>query len=119
MSTGATRELNLGGALALENEADTGAVPMMRNAELVEVKGELKKINKQLKQLIDLKKQANMMFGGFFLLYNCYGILLLAVPQSLEVVTNSVRDLCTYCSSVARSCYKFSKGFVYLLFLSR
>ncbi len=66
MSTGATRELNLGGPLALENEADTGAVPMMRNAELVEVKGELKKINKQLKQLIDLKKQANMMFGGFF-----------------------------------------------------
>ena len=47
MSTGATRELNLGGPLALENEADTGAVPMMRNAELVEVKGELKKINKQ------------------------------------------------------------------------
>jgi hypothetical protein len=108
VSTGATRELNLGGPLALENKADTGAVPMMRNAELVEVKGELKKINKQLKQLTDFKKQANMMFGGFFLLYNCYGILLLAVPQSLEVVTNSVRDLCTCCSSVARSCCKFS-----------
>ena len=50
----------------MENEADTGAVPMMRNAELVEVKGELKKIYKQLKQLIDLKMQGNMMFGGFF-----------------------------------------------------
>ena len=45
VSTGTTRELNLGwGALAVENEADIGAVPMMRNAELVEVKGKLKKL---------------------------------------------------------------------------
>ena len=50
----------------MENEADTGAVPMMCNAELVEVQGELKKINDQLKQLINLKMQANLMFGGFF-----------------------------------------------------
>ena len=55
-----------GGALAVENAADRGAVPMMRNAELVKLKGKLKKINKQLRLLIDLKKQANLMAGGFF-----------------------------------------------------
>ena len=64
-SIGATQELNLGGggALAVENAADRGAVP---NADLMELKGELKKINKHLRQQIDLKKQANLMAGGFF-----------------------------------------------------
>ena len=68
-SIGATRELNLGWPLAVENAADRGAVPMMPNAELVEVKEELKKINKQLRQLINLKKQPNLMAGGFFVVY--------------------------------------------------
>ena len=76
----------------MENEADTGAVPMMRNAELVEVKGELKKINKQLKQLIDLKMQANLMFGGFFGCIISMGFFYY-VPQSVDVVTTSVRAL--------------------------
>lgn len=57
------------GGLAVENAAERGAVPIMPNApnaELVEVKGELKKMNKQLRQLIELKKQANLMAGCFF-----------------------------------------------------
>ena len=47
----------------MDNAADRGAVP---NADLMELKGELKKINKHLRQLLDLKKQANLMAGGFF-----------------------------------------------------
>ena len=31
-----------------------------------ELKGELKKINKQLKKMMDLKKQSNMMTGAFY-----------------------------------------------------
>jgi hypothetical protein len=62
------------GGLAVENAAERGAVPIRDlpimpnapNAELVEVKGELKKMNKQLRQLIELKKQANLMAGCFF-----------------------------------------------------
>jgi hypothetical protein len=68
-SIGAIGERNLGGGLAVENAVERGAVPIMPNAlnaELVEVKGELKKMNKQLKQLIKLKKQANLMAGCFF-----------------------------------------------------
>ncbi|KAK1605095.1 hypothetical protein QYE76_028768 [Lolium multiflorum] len=38
-------------------------MPNAPNAGLVEVKGELKKMNKQLRQLIELKKQANLMAG--------------------------------------------------------
>jgi hypothetical protein len=40
------------GGLAIDNVVERGAVPIMRNApnaELVEVKGELKKMNKQLR----------------------------------------------------------------------
>ena len=51
------------GALAVENAAHRGAVS---NADLMELKGELKKINKHLRKLIDLKKQGNLMAGGFF-----------------------------------------------------
>jgi hypothetical protein len=69
-SIGAIGERNLGGGLAVENAAERGAVPIMPNApnaELVEVKEELKKMNKQLKQQIELKKQANLMAGCFFI----------------------------------------------------
>jgi hypothetical protein len=48
---------------------ERGAVPIMPNApnvELVKVKGELKKMNKQLRHLIELKKQANLMASCFF-----------------------------------------------------
>ena len=47
----------------MENVADRGAVP---SADLMELKGKLKKIKKHLRQLLDLKKQANQMAGGFF-----------------------------------------------------
>ena len=60
-----TQELNFGGRLAVEqapNLADR-ADPMMHSAEL---KCELKKIGKQLKHLINLKQQANMMAGAFY-----------------------------------------------------
>ncbi|VAI53916.1 unnamed protein product [Triticum turgidum subsp. durum] len=60
---GANQELNSGPlAVEPENLADR-AIPMMGNAEL---KGELKKISKELKQMVDLKQQANMMVGGFY-----------------------------------------------------
>jgi hypothetical protein len=52
-------------------ETYQGAVSIMPNApnaELVEVKGELKKMNKQLRQLIELKNQANLMAGCFFVI---------------------------------------------------
>jgi hypothetical protein len=69
-SIGAIGERNLGGGgLVVENAAERGAIPIMPNApnaELVEVKGELKKMNKQLKQLIELKKQPNLVAGCFF-----------------------------------------------------
>ena len=68
-SIGAIGERSLGaGGLAVENAAERGSVPIMPNApnaELVEVKGELKKMNKQLRQLIELKKEANLMAGFF------------------------------------------------------
>jgi hypothetical protein len=79
------------GGLAVENTAERGAVPIMPNdpnAELVEVKGELKKMNKQLRQLIELKKQANLMAGCFFV---------------VKLRSNSY-----HCSSGTRSCYKGS-----------
>jgi 16S rRNA C1402 N4-methylase RsmH len=40
------------------------------DAERVEVKAELKKMNKQLKQIIELKKQDNMMAVLFLFLCN-------------------------------------------------
>ena len=71
------------GGLAVENAAERGAVPIRAlpimpnapNAELVEVKGELKKMNKQLRQLIELKKQANLMAGCFFCCIIAIGFL--------------------------------------------
>jgi len=48
---------------AVEELGSNRAVPTMGDAEL---KGELKKLNKQLSQLINLKKQANMMAGGLY-----------------------------------------------------
>jgi hypothetical protein len=78
-------ERNLGGAvLAVENAVERGAVPIIPNApnaELVKVKGELKKMNKQLKQLIELKKQANVMAGCFFCCIIAVGFLSLLVKR--------------------------------------
>ena len=68
LSVGKTQEPNL--PLPVENLGSdravltTGSAP---NAELpAELKVELKKINKHLRQMINLKKQANMMAGGFY-----------------------------------------------------
>ena len=60
-----TQELNFGGALTVEHapHLTDRADSMMNSAEL---KCELKKMGKQLKQLIDLKQQANMMAGAFY-----------------------------------------------------
>ncbi|XBI83602.1 hypothetical protein VPH35_092088 [Triticum aestivum] len=54
-----------GGQLAVEQASHLAdrADPMMHSAEL---KCELKKIGKQLKHLINLKQQANMMAGAFY-----------------------------------------------------
>jgi hypothetical protein len=49
----------------VDNVANRGVVPMMCNADLVELKGEVKKIHKHLTQLIDSKKQSNLVFGFF------------------------------------------------------
>ena len=73
-----------GGVLAVENAVERGAVPIMPNApnaELVEVKGELKKMNKQLKQLIELKKQANLMACCFFCCIIAIGFLSLLIRR--------------------------------------
>ncbi|VAI80171.1 hypothetical protein VPH35_125547 [Triticum aestivum] len=62
-----TQELNFnfGGQLGVEHASHLmdRADAMMDSAE---VKCELKKTGKQLKQLIDLKQQANMMAGAFY-----------------------------------------------------
>jgi hypothetical protein len=82
-SIGAIGERNLGGGgLAVENAAERGAIlimPNAPNAELVEVKGKLKKMNKQLMQLIELKKQANLMAGCFFCCIIVIGFLSLLI----------------------------------------
>jgi hypothetical protein len=86
---------------------ERGAVPIMSsapNAELVEVKGELKKMNKQLRQLIELKKQANLM-ASFFLLYNCDQILIIA-HQVLEVVTRDPLLQIQYSVTYTCSCFQ-------------
>jgi hypothetical protein len=84
-SIGAIGKRNLGGGgLAVENAANRGAVPIMPNApnaELVEVKGELNKMNKQLRQPIELKKQANMMAGCFFCYIIAIGFLSLLIRR--------------------------------------
>jgi hypothetical protein len=57
------------GGLAIENAEEKGVFLIMPNApnvELVEVKRDLKKRNKQLRQLIELKKQGNLIDGCFF-----------------------------------------------------
>jgi hypothetical protein len=47
----------------------------------VEVKEELKKMNKQLKQLIELKKQANLMAGYFCCCIIAIGFLSLLIKR--------------------------------------
>ena len=79
-------------------------MPNAPNVELVEVKGELKKMNKQLRQLIELKKQANLM-DGCFLLYNCGRILIIA-HHALEVVTRDTLLQIHYSVTCTCSCFQ-------------
>jgi hypothetical protein len=72
------------GGLVVDNAAEREAIPIMPNApnaELVEVKGELKKMNKQLRQLIKLKKQVNLMVGYFFCCIIAIGFLSLLIRR--------------------------------------
>ena len=50
--------------------------PTMGDAEL---KGELKKLNKHLRQMIDLKKQANLIAAGFYLCIVALGLAYLLI----------------------------------------
>lgn len=59
----ATRELNQ--PSAVENLPHDSAAPTAGDAEL---KGELKKMNKNLRQLIELKKQSNLIALGILAL---------------------------------------------------
>jgi hypothetical protein len=49
------------------------------DAEGDELKAELKKMNKQLKQIIELKKQDNMMAGLFYFCVICLGFVYLLI----------------------------------------
>ena len=60
MRNEATQEVDL--PSAVDNKGYANVAPTVGDAEL---KVELKKINKNLRQLIDLKKQANLLPAGF------------------------------------------------------
>ena len=47
----------------------------MQNADLAEVKAELNKMSKQLKKLVDLKKQDNQMAAIFYLCAIALGVV--------------------------------------------
>ena len=47
--------------------SDMQIAPSAPPMGLDEVRGELKKLNKHLRQMNDLKKQANLIAGGFYL----------------------------------------------------
>ena len=59
----ATRDLNLPPAMQNLGDADLKGAPTVGDEDL---KGELKKMNKNLKQMIQVKKQANMIALGFY-----------------------------------------------------
>ena len=61
-----TRELNLPSAIM--NLVSESAALIVGDADL---KGELKKMNKNLKQMIKLNKQANLIALGFYPFYFC------------------------------------------------
>ena len=59
----AARELNMSPAVQNLGDADLKGAPTVGDADL---KGELKKMNKNLKQLIQVMHQANMIALGFY-----------------------------------------------------
>ena len=63
----------MGNAGILRSDSVT---PSMGDAEL---KGELKKLNKHLSQMIDLKKQANLIAAGFYLCIVVLGLAYLLI----------------------------------------
>ena len=62
MRQGATQELDL--PSTVEKFGSDSVAPTMGDAEL---KVELKKVNNNLRQLLNLKKQANLLAVGFYL----------------------------------------------------
>ena len=60
----------------MENLCDDRVALTVGNAEL---KGELKKMNKHLRQKIDLKKQANLIAAGFYFCITALGFAYLLI----------------------------------------
>jgi hypothetical protein len=69
----ATRELS---ASALDNFPHDSVTPMVGDAEL---KAELKKMNKNLKRMLELKKQSNLIALGFYVAILTLGFFYLMV----------------------------------------
>ena len=72
----ATRELNLPPAVQNLGDADLKGAPTVEDTYL---KGELKKMNKNLKQMIQVKKQENMIALGFYFCIVALGFVYLVV----------------------------------------
>ncbi|CAM0880169.1 unnamed protein product [Alopecurus aequalis] len=72
----ATRELNLSPTVQNLGDANLKGALIVGDADL---KGELKKMNKNLKQVIQVKKQANMIALGFYLCIVSLGFVYLVV----------------------------------------
>ena len=70
----ATRELNL--PSAVRNLVSESAAPIVVDED---VKGELKKMNKNLRQMIQLNKQANLIALGFYFCIVALGFAYLPV----------------------------------------
>ncbi|CAM0949473.1 unnamed protein product [Alopecurus aequalis] len=72
----ATRDLNLSPAMQNLGDADLKGAPTVGGADL---KGELKKMNKNLKHMIQVRKQANMIALGFYFCIVALGFVYLVV----------------------------------------
>jgi len=62
----------------------------VQNADLAEVKAELNKMSKQLKKLVDLKKQDNQMAAIFYLCAIALGVVYVLLIFLLPVVHPSL-----------------------------
>ena len=74
MRHGSTQEVDLPSAVDILGSANV--VPTMEDAKL---KVEFKKLNKNLRQLIDLNKQANLMDAGFYVSMIVVGFVYLLI----------------------------------------
>ena len=60
----------------MENLCSNSVAPMVGDAEL---KGELKKLNKHLRQMIVLNKQANLIAAGFYIIIVALALVYLLI----------------------------------------